>query len=420
MNTHKSFKIRLISVKAPKTILKYKLAFLLLFALVLSGNSQYNTGLILPTDNQKKEMNDQFTRFYSNVYDILLQSTNSDDDLSKMTKYDLRDHGYVTEVKNQYNCGACWAFTAASSYESSYAMKNGKLIDISEQDLINCIEGTKGCTGGFPLIVFLDMVENGRKLKSEKSVPYRQVKDKCINEAGQFAAVNFGIEDERLFDPVMGKKPSVLQLKQALYNHGALACGIAATPEMMMYKEGVFEEPGLDESYVNHAVNIIGWDDNKGAWLVKNSWGTDWGEKGYGWIKYVSNAIGLFAGWVDAAIENRTDDNILPNDPAKMSKLGILTSMKDKQKYEEYYLIIDNKTYHWSINEANKKVLRRFNIPKGQHDYKLLAKTIVNTSKGKQMIIGTSSGKITIKKDKDLVLKWVKKIEGNIYKLSFR
>ena len=70
---------------------------------------------------------------------------------------------------------------------------------------------------------------------------------------------------------------------------------------MLAYKGGVFNEK--TEGKVGHVVLLIGWDDDRQAWLVKNSWGEKWGEKGFGWIKYGSNNIGQFAAWIDAGID---------------------------------------------------------------------------------------------------------------------
>ena len=94
------------------------------------------------------------------------------------------------------------------------------------------------------------------------------------------------------------KLPTVEQLKNALIEHGPLVAPIVYDDCLAGYKGGVFNEQDLVK--INHAVLLIGWDDAKQAWLIKNSWGEDWGEKGFGWIKYGSNNIGMFAAWIDA------------------------------------------------------------------------------------------------------------------------
>lgn len=399
----------------------FKSAFLALICLSAfsSAYAQYSTGLILPTEKQKQELKEQFKYFYGDAYSTLMKSTNTADDLLSLERFDLRDKGWVTDVKNQETCGSCWAFSVASSIESSFAIKNRKKIDLSEQDLVNCIEAAKGCTGGTPPVVFMELVTTGKKIKAETEEPYINMEGACKIGNSGYEVVNYGFVGSGFLDVIFGIIPSVEEIKEAIANHGAVSCCIVSTKEFMNHRSGIFEQYVSSDAIVNHAISIIGWDDNKGSWLVKNSWGAYWGENGYAWVKYGSNKIGTMAAWADAALVTNPDDPD-PLDPSNSVKLGILTAMKAQQDYEEYYLTIDDKTYHWSINEPGKKVLKRIKLDKGEHTYSMVAKTIVKTSKGRQLILGTSSGKLTIEKDKDLVLEWVKKIQGNIYKLSFK
>lgn len=90
--------------------------------------------------------------------------------------------------------------------------------------------------------------------------------------------------------------PSVAQLKQALIEHGPLAMPIHGDACFSVYQGGVFN--GHNAGEPNHVVVLIGWDDQKQAWLIKNSWGEEWGEKGFGWVAYGSNSIGQFAAWI--------------------------------------------------------------------------------------------------------------------------
>ena len=94
---------------------------------------------------------------------------------------------------------------------------------------------------------------------------------------------------------------SVTEIKNDIRAHGAVATSVAATECFQNYKEGIFNEIPPSSAYdLNHAVIIVGWDDCKQAWRVRNSWGRSWGEEGYIWIKYGYNGIGSHTTWVEA------------------------------------------------------------------------------------------------------------------------
>jgi cathepsin L len=90
--------------------------------------------------------------------------------------------------------------------------------------------------------------------------------------------------------------PSVEELKTNLLVHGPLTTSLYATDCMRDYSGGVFDEFAVGKP--NHVVTLVGWDDSKMAWRIKNSWGTDWGEAGFGWVKYGSNLIGHGSTWI--------------------------------------------------------------------------------------------------------------------------
>jgi C1A family cysteine protease len=102
--------------------------------------------------------------------------------------------------------------------------------------------------------------------------------------------------------------PPPAQIKTALCSHGPLSTAIYADELFQDYTGGVFDEHAEQFNWVNHGITIIGWDDSKGAWLIKNSWGLSWGEtgglgnsNGYAWVAYNTNNIGTATAWVDAA-----------------------------------------------------------------------------------------------------------------------
>lgn len=107
-----------------------------------------------------------------------------------------------------------------------------------------------------------------------------------------------------------GERPSVEQLKQALIEHGPLPMPIVGDACFSVYKGGIFSGPKQHKS-VNHVVVLIGWDDDNQAWLIKNSWGEEWGEKGFGWVAYDSNNIGYGAAWIQPTPITEFDSNEL-------------------------------------------------------------------------------------------------------------
>ncbi len=241
-----------------------------------------------------------------------------------MEKYDCRREQKIPvgEVGNQgEDCNTCWAFASiaavsASHYSPNYNSPNtasytfdplrpgekviaDPVIDTENfvQDLLNCMPIEKGaiCNSGWHGKAFDFMVyKQGIPLASifSKSEYKRGEKFTCKPTAGFKSASSWDYVNSP-----PDKLPSVEQLKRALIEHGPVVAPIVYDECLANYRGGVFNEN--DNGMVNHVVLLIGWDDTKQAWLIKNSWGTEWGEKGFGWIKYGSNNIGVFAAWID-------------------------------------------------------------------------------------------------------------------------
>jgi cathepsin K len=213
-------------------------------------------------------------------------------------KYDARTQGYVTPVRDQ-QCGNCWAYSALGAYEGNYKKVNGSFIDASEQHAENCVAGD--CSGGFAYQVMEWMVDNNKNLEKESVLPDAGVNQAC---GGGTPATNYYATDWGVVDPSgdIGKIASVADIKAAICKYGPIAASVQVTNLFQNYTNGVFFE--FASNYAspssNHAITLVGWDDDKGAWLMKNSWGTDWGEDGYMWIKYNSNNIGRRAAWIIA------------------------------------------------------------------------------------------------------------------------
>lgn len=203
--------------------------------------------------------------------------------------YNWRDNGRITAIRNQGSCGSCWSFAAAAAFEGSYAIRNGSPIDLSEQHILNC-SGAGDCEkGGFYNRAFQWMLKNGTPAESQER--YTAADGVCnVALRGRYRAVAWG------YVTSSSGVPLNRQIKEEICANGPLAAAMNVTPAFQAYVSGVFNEK--DPGPVNHAVTIVGWDDSKGAWLVKNSWDENWGESGYVWMSYGSNKIGTAAAWV--------------------------------------------------------------------------------------------------------------------------
>nr|XP_046255570.1 cathepsin S-like [Scatophagus argus] len=189
---------------------------------------------------------------------------------------DWRDKGCVTSVKMQGSCGSCWAFSAVGALEGQLAKKTGKLVDLSPQNLVDCSSkyGNHGCNGGLMHHAFQYVIDN-QGIDSNVGYPYVGRTGTCrYNPA--YRAANCSSYS---FLPE-GNEGA---LKQALATVGPISVAIDATrPRFTFYRSGVYDDPSCSQD-VNHGVLAVGYGTLNGQdyWLVKNSWGTRFGDQGY-------------------------------------------------------------------------------------------------------------------------------------------
>ncbi|KAG8509234.1 Cathepsin S, partial [Galemys pyrenaicus] len=190
---------------------------------------------------------------------------------------DWREKGCVTEVKYQGACGSCWAFSAVGALEAQLKLKTGKLVSLSAQNLVDCSTEkykNKGCQGGYMTTAFQYVIDNNG-IDSDASYPYKAEDGKC-----QYDLKNRAATCSRYTELPYGDEEA---LKEAVANKGPVSVAInARLPSFFLYRSGVYNDPACNET-VNHGVLAVGYGslEGKDYWLVKNSWGLNFGEKGY-------------------------------------------------------------------------------------------------------------------------------------------
>uniref|UniRef100_A0A3P8RRC4 Cathepsin K n=1 Tax=Amphiprion percula TaxID=161767 RepID=A0A3P8RRC4_AMPPE len=200
-----------------------------------------------------------------------------DDKVSKLPKsVDYRKKGMVTPVKDQGSCGSCWAFSSVGALEGQLAKTTGQLMNLSPQNLVDCVKENDGCGGGYMTNAFRYVQENGG-IDSEESYPYVGEDQPCRYNSTGMAAQCKGYQEIPQGDEHA--------LAVALFKVGPVSVGIDATQStFQFYQRGVYYDANCNKDDINHAVLAVGYGVNtkgKKYWIVKNSWSERWGNKGY-------------------------------------------------------------------------------------------------------------------------------------------
>ncbi|MCO5601708.1 hypothetical protein L7F22_055831 [Adiantum nelumboides] len=190
-----------------------------------------------------------------------------------------RLHGAVTPVKDQGQCGSCWAFSSTGAIEGAYAINTKKLVSLSEQELVSCARSNNGCNGGLMDLAFEWIIRNGG-INTEGNYPYSSAR-------GRTKLCKWLLRREKVV--------TIDGYKDVMPNdEGALLCAVANQPvsvainagtqDFQLYVDGIFSGSCSDDpDDLDHAVLVVGYGSEHGKdyWIVKNSWSEAWGKEGY-------------------------------------------------------------------------------------------------------------------------------------------
>lgn len=203
---------------------------------------------------------------------------------------DWRKVGIVSPVKNQGSCGSCWTFSTTGALEAAYAQAYGKSVSLSEQQLVDCAGDFNnfGCNGGLPSQAYEYIKYNGG-LDTEEAYPYTGIDGVC-----KYSSENAAV---RVLDAVNITMGAEDELKHAVGVVRPVSVAFQVISTFRLYTGGVFTSDvcGSDPMDVNHAVVAVGYgvEDGIPYWLIKNSWGADWGLNGYFKMELGKNMCGV-------------------------------------------------------------------------------------------------------------------------------
>lgn len=215
---------------------------------------------------------------------------NNDDDLPN--HLDWRIRGAVSHVKNQGQCGSCYTFSTTGSLEGANFIATGKMTTLSEQQLVDCTRDyeNEGCDGGLMIPSFQYIIDNGG-INTEEAYPYIGKESTC-----KFNPSQIGAKMSAIGNVTRGSEESLLRAIQIAPVAVAIDAGQRS---FQLYKSGVYYDSGCSRIYLSHAVLLVGYGTDETSvipdyYIIKNSWGTEWGDQGYIYMaRNMKNSCGV-------------------------------------------------------------------------------------------------------------------------------
>lgn len=199
--------------------------------------------------------------------------------------WDWRAHGAVTPIKNQQQCGSCWAFSAVGSFEGAWFLAGHPLASLSEQEIVSCDPDDSGCDGGDPGTAYSWLVNRkSGYITSESDYPYTS----GGGDTGYCRLPKPPVAQMYAHYDIASSEQTMAAYLQL---HGPLSICVDANA-WQDYSGGILRGCGMN---VDHCVTAVGYNlnNNPPYWIVKNSWGSDWGYSGYIYIEYGRNECDL-------------------------------------------------------------------------------------------------------------------------------
>ena len=251
--------------------------------------------------------------------------------------FDWRNNNgdWTTPIRDQGNCGSCWAFAITGVFESYYELKQGNSglnPNFAEQYLVNCADSESGCDGGeFKAMAYLVDTEGssgGIGTVLETAYPYTESTGTCKSLTSYTRYKVDTSAGEDWYYAGEGSEyeiPSEADIKNAVYSYGPVTAGVYAGDDFDSYESGIFDTSETS-SYTNHAVIIVGWGSSNGRdyWICKNSWGTSWGESG--WFKIYTDIARIGEGAAYFKFTPASSDTTPPRSVTNLVNVTFLSS----------------------------------------------------------------------------------------------